>query len=513
MKLWHRIISILLAFAMILPHPITAYAATTVTFDISKGSVNITASSYSGYNSHGTRLRGNSYGKVFTITGTTTTNTVTVAGTQNITLSNCIINVSATGGSYTDPGDAAFCIVEGNNGNVNVTLVGENTLQSGSYRAGLEKSGDASAGTLTISGTGSLTASTRAGSAGIGGGEYGDGSNITISGGTVTTTGYYGAGIGGGYKGSGSNITINGGTVIAISSHGAGIGGGFDGSGGTDITINGVTITARSSQGAGIGGGPGGIGSNITISDSTVTTTGGSSGAGIGGGDSDGGSCSNITIINSRVIATGGSWGAGIGGGDSDSGLNITISGSTVTAKGGKEGAGIGGGSEAACSGVTITGGSVKAVAGRDASVIGGGWRGGGAVTPTNGTNNVYCLPVPNPNSTGVTIDGVSYTPVNHKAVDSSDTNLYAYVTSGTHVVTASSTTQTYTHVLDMSAWYTSPTASTIEYGQQLSSSLIQSTVISEAGSTVSGTWAWESPTTKPSSVGTHTYNVIFTEG
>ena len=75
-----------------------------------------------------------------------------------------------------------------------------------------------------------------------------------------------GAGIGGGFYGSGSNITINGGTVTANSeSWGAGIGGGNRGSG-SNITINGGTVTASGGKyGAGIGSGTGGSGSNIRI--------------------------------------------------------------------------------------------------------------------------------------------------------------------------------------------------------------------------------------------------------
>ncbi len=71
------------------------------------------------------------------------------------------------------------------------------------------------------------------GAAGIGGREFGNGSNITINGGLVIANGGNGgAGIGGGFRGSGSNITINGGTVTATGGKdAAGIGGGFEGSG------------------------------------------------------------------------------------------------------------------------------------------------------------------------------------------------------------------------------------------------------------------------------------------
>jgi len=111
-------------------------------------------------------------------------------------------------------------------------------------------------------GTGSLTVSGGTGGAGIGGGDQGTGSNITINGGLVTATGgSSGAGIGGGNYGAGSNITINGGTVMATSNfRGSGIGGG-SGKPGSYITINGGTVTAiggpdeGSASGSGIGSG------------------------------------------------------------------------------------------------------------------------------------------------------------------------------------------------------------------------------------------------------------------
>ncbi|MDY4470490.1 MAG: hypothetical protein SPE28_08240 [Eubacteriales bacterium] len=117
-------------------------------------------------------------------------------------------------------------------------LDGENTVQSGLGRAGVEKNDGNSSGNLTITdenethgslnatggegGAGSGSDITISGSAkvtaqggkdgsGIGGGAYGSGSNIKISGTAEVTAkgGNYGSGIGGGYKGSGSNITIS----------------------------------------------------------------------------------------------------------------------------------------------------------------------------------------------------------------------------------------------------------------------------------------------------------------
>ncbi len=100
----------------------------------------------------------------------------------------------------------------------------------------------------------------------------GDGNSLTIygqsaqSGQLIANGGKNAAGIGGGYQGDGSNITINGGTVIATSGDsGAGIGGGVFGNG-TNITINGGKVTANGGSLAdGIGGGQFGFGSDIFV--------------------------------------------------------------------------------------------------------------------------------------------------------------------------------------------------------------------------------------------------------
>ncbi|MCQ2313491.1 MAG: hypothetical protein MJZ84_08625, partial [Paludibacteraceae bacterium] len=115
------------------------------------------------------------------------------------------------------------------------------------------------------------------------------------------TGGKYAAGIGGGNEGSGSNITINGGTVEATGGSGAaGIGGGASGSG-SNITINGGIVTATGRMSAsGIGGGVNGSGSNITINGGKVEAIGGPFASGIGGGVN--GSGSNIFVATSLVI-------------------------------------------------------------------------------------------------------------------------------------------------------------------------------------------------------------------
>ena len=270
----------------------------------------------------------------------------------NLTLRDVKIDVSDTG-SYWVEGKAALS-VQGK-GNVEIELDGNNELKSGVQRAGLEKNTSTSTGTLTLkddkeAGSGSLKATGGKYGAGIGGGNYGSGENITITGGRVNATGGWGsAGIGGGNYGSGNY-----------------------GSGKT-ITIKGGTVTAKGGDcGAGIGGGNGGIGENIKITDGTVNATGGWGGAGIGGGDS--GIGENITITDGTVTATGGIHGAGIGGGDSGIGENITITDGTVTATGGIYGAGIGGGVNASGSNVTVSGAAqVTATAGKSDGYYGAG--------------------------------------------------------------------------------------------------------------------------------------------
>ena len=234
-----------------------------------------------------------------------------------LTLKDVKIDVSDTGTEdYFKAGKAALS-VQGD-GNVEIELDGNNELKSGVQRAGLEKNTSTSTGTLTLkddkeAGSGSLKATGGKYGAGIGGGEYYSGENITITGGRVNATGGWGsAGIGGGNYGSGNygsgkNITINGGTVNATGTDGgAGIGGGgaaasdielwgSNGGNGEDITINGGKVNASGAYGgAGIGGGVNGIGSKVTVSGAAqVTATAGKSdgyygaGATIGSGGNE----------------------------------------------------------------------------------------------------------------------------------------------------------------------------------------------------------------------------------
>ena len=250
---------------------------------------------------------------------TSTTNNVTIkadtGATANVTLKDA--NIDTTGGNGLKADGDAAVKTEGE-GNVNLNVEGNNTLQSGKDHAGVEKE---NGGNLTV------------------GSESGSGQ-------LVAEGGYFGAGIGGGFSMDGNHITITGGDIFATGNCGAGIGGGFyrDGS---DITITGGNVTATSKAGrsdwiggAGIGGGGNqsesvGIGRDITISGGKVTAVGGNFAAGIGGSIRSNGE--NITIKDAEVIAIGGTAAAGIGGGcDGGTGVNIIISGSAnVKAAGG----------------------------------------------------------------------------------------------------------------------------------------------------------------------------------
>ena len=337
-----KIVSTLLALLLLASLPVSAHAAT---WDIGKGDITVNAESGGQTVTQGGGAAVPDSAPV--ITGTSKENNVTINAekdqTANVTLSGANIDVR-------DKGKAAVSTT--GEGNVSIELNGGSTLRSGYEHAGLEKN---NGGSLTIADedkNGKLTAWGGKYGAGIGGGDQGAGSGITITGGEIKATGgQYGAGIGGG-KGDGSDITISGGEVNATGgTSGAGIGGGYNGNG-SDITITDGEVNATGGKyGAGIGGGEYGIGKDIIITGGEVNATGGRFSAGIGGGSR--GTGSDITISGGEVNASGGVNGAGIGGGLRSKGKDITVSGNTqLKVRGGRDqnnnetGAGIGNGGD-----------------------------------------------------------------------------------------------------------------------------------------------------------------------
>jgi hypothetical protein len=230
----------------------------------------------------------------YTLTGTLGAKVkISIADGATVTLDGVTIN-GVNNNSYSWAG--INCL-----GDATIILSGTNTVK-GFYDEypGIHVPQDK---TLTIDGSGSLTASSKGFACGIGGGDNKSCGNIVIAGGTITATGgNNSAGIGGGNSGSCGNISITGGTITA------------NGGGG----------------GAGIGIGDGGSCGNISITGGTINATGGNQAAGIGGGY--GGSCGNITITNgvTSVTATkGNSAQHSIGAGYSGSCGTVTIGGAT----------------------------------------------------------------------------------------------------------------------------------------------------------------------------------------
>lgn len=266
-------------------------------------------------------------GEHATLSGTGGANThVTIANGAIVTLNGVTINSITNDANHSWAG--ITCL-----GNAHVILEGTNYVKGG-YEdyPGIHI---ATNKTLTIKGTGSLTAE---------------------SGGSGTEM--YGAGIGAGYKVSCGNIVIQDGEITAIGGKQAsGIGGVQNGTSCGNMSISGGTIIAYGgTDSAGIGAG--GLNSscgNITITGGTITATcNKGNGPGIGAGAA--GTCGDITISGGTVNAscynaTGST--AGIGTGHSGTCGNIMINGGSVTASG--NGISIGSGYSGTCGDITIT--------------------------------------------------------------------------------------------------------------------------------------------------------------
>jgi hypothetical protein len=171
-----------------------------------------------------------------------TSNTITIPDGATVTLAG--VNISATASAGITCSGSANIILEGTN---------SVTTSANTYPA-IHAGGSTT--TLTISGSGSLTATGGDYGAGIGGGDCSNIGNITINGGTITANGgYCAAAIGTGRATSNQNngtcktITINAGTITANGGQGgAGIGSGKHGKFESIVISDGITsITATPS--------------------------------------------------------------------------------------------------------------------------------------------------------------------------------------------------------------------------------------------------------------------------
>ena len=233
----------MLALVMSMSLPMTTYAAD---WDLEKGSITVDAGDSGQTVTQGSKPAVPDEAPVIT-SAAETGNTITINASENATANVTISNVNINTGS-----ESKAAIATSGQGNVNIELDGTNTLKSGSGHAGLEKSID---GKLTITDeneNGKLSAIGSYCGAGIGGGDQGNGSNITITGGEVTAAGgTNGAGIGGGLRRKGEKITVSGDATIKVQGGpadkwdgaGAGIGNGGSHNGefsGSFIPVNGA---------------------------------------------------------------------------------------------------------------------------------------------------------------------------------------------------------------------------------------------------------------------------------
>lgn len=240
-----------------------ALLASTGTYDIANGGININSSTLEQY-------------KDATITGSSTTNVILVDGVEaTITISNLDIQIPHDKNDETArTWVPAIRLMNG--ANLHLILEGENTLKGGDMCAAIEVPEGC---TLTISGEGSLKATGGEG-AGIGASSRRNGSlgTIVINGGDIKAYGGgMAAGIGGSAEGGSGTIIINDGTVYAKGGHGsyykdiknvyggAGIGGGANGcvdkieiNGGNVTAYGGYATNAGRHPGAAIGTGGGG---------------------------------------------------------------------------------------------------------------------------------------------------------------------------------------------------------------------------------------------------------------
>ena len=237
-----RLTASIIALVMSVSLPMTTYAAN---WYLEDGSVTVNADNSGQTVTQGSGSAVPDEAPVITQRNSSaeTSNTITINASENATANVTISNVNI------DTSGAA--VSTGGKGNVNIELDGTNTLKSGRYHAGLEKSQD---GKLTITdenANGKLIATGGDYGAGIGGDDQGNGKNITITGGEVTAAGGgNGAGIGGGLRKEGEKITVSGDATLKVQGGltdewdgaGAGIGNGgrHNGDTGSFIPVNGA---------------------------------------------------------------------------------------------------------------------------------------------------------------------------------------------------------------------------------------------------------------------------------
>jgi len=273
----------------------------------------------------------------YTISGTSTADRIKVTPGLtgvNITLSDLSIDVSAVSGA---------CALDITSAAVNLTLTGNNVLNSGLNRAGIEVPQGAtlvitaeSIGSLDVTGgngsNGTFVSNNHSnggsgGGAGIGGGSNNHGGNVSLQGGTITSTGgnggsgynyYAGSGGGGGGAGIGGGGGVGGdGGYVERSIYYGGTSGG-NGSGGGVIIVT-ITINAI--------GGSGGVTTNNGGNGGDGASIGGGGGGGGGGGYSSGSGAGGGSGGSASGTGTGpgGTGASGLTGGSGGNGAELSL--------------------------------------------------------------------------------------------------------------------------------------------------------------------------------------------
>ena len=282
---------------------------------------------------------------------------ITIADGATVALKNATISLSADNDLHA----GITCL-----GDATIVIAGENivNVQSGISRYPAIFAAENK--TLTIKGTGSLTASSNGYSCGIGGGYGTDCGNIVIESGIIRAIGSDRcAGIGSG----GAHLNGDQGAYCG------------------DITINGGIVHAYSPGGSGIGCGYGGICGNIVINGGEVLGDANYAGIGSAGYDSK---CGDIVITGGLVSGRGGVNGPGVGAGCGGECGYVMISGGSIYAYAGSDCAAIGSGREAVCGDITVknTVSQVTVEKGYGPTYIGAGYNGScGTVTIEDGVN------------------------------------------------------------------------------------------------------------------------------
>ena len=355
----------------------------TVTFDLSKGTVNL-GPTFSGYDSSGAVISGthdntNKYVIMQSVLAPTENRIVFTGSSDAPVFDVTLNNIDCTGGNNyglqgekDDPQYSGICAVcsSGKNINLILRLSGVNKVGRLHYSTNGTTSGNSGLDSTCQS---SLTITSAAGNGSDNGTLYAE-SRVNWS-----------AAIGGTDKPEDTrNIFIKGGTIFAASENTAAIGGG--GNGVATIEISGGKITATNrGTGATIGGGGGnneaGATARVTITGGVISATNNGIGTAIGGGGSAyrSGSPAEVIITGGTINASSAT-GTAIGGGNSrdsyggDATVNISGGNITATANGSGSAIGSGGSDSKGNSGdanITITGGIIVAQSNGTGTAIG----------------------------------------------------------------------------------------------------------------------------------------------